>query len=60
MKKGHRKVRFSLGELVAALFEETKKITSSRLEQSVLVSAAVTDLFKGRIHPVHPFALKRI
>lgn len=57
MKKGHTKVKFSLGELVAALFEETKKVTSSRLEQNVLVYAALADLLKRRIHPMHRIAI---
>lgn len=60
MRKGHKKVKFSFGELVAALFEETKKLTSSRLEQNVLVYAALADLLKGRNHASHRIALKRI
>ena len=58
MKKGHVKVKFSLGELVVALFEETKKLTKNRLEQDVLVYAALVDLLKGRNH--RKIALMRI
>lgn len=59
MKKGQKKVkRYVLGDLVVALFEETKKVTSSKIEQKILVYAALKDLLKGRIHSAHPIALR--
>jgi len=59
MKKGQTKRnRYSLGDLIAALFEETRKISSNRREQTLLVYAALSDLLKGKIHSTHPIALK--
>lgn len=59
MKKGQRKSnQFSLGDLIVALFEETKKVSSNRKEQSLLVSAALRHLLKGRVQSLHPIAIK--
>jgi hypothetical protein len=59
MKKGQRKSkRISLGDLIVALFEETKKVSSNRKEQNLLVSAALRDLLKGRVQSLHPIAIK--
>ena len=58
MKRGQKKQKFSLGDLVVALFEETRKVSSSRLEQNVLVYAALRDLLKGRVHSTHRIAIK--
>lgn len=44
MKKSGRKV--SLGTLVAALFEEAKKVTGNRFEQKVLVYAALKNVLR--------------
>jgi hypothetical protein len=59
MKKGQRKSnRISLGDLIVVLFEETKKVSKSKKEQSLLVSAALKHLLKGRVHSLHPIAIK--
>jgi len=58
MRKGHRKERYALGDLVAALFEESSKTTKSRLEQNILVYAALKDLLKGRVQSYHKIALR--
>jgi hypothetical protein len=59
MKKGQRKSnRVSLGDLIVALFEETKKVSSNRKEQNLLVSVALRDLLKGRVQSLRPIAIK--
>lgn len=58
MKAARKKKRYSLGELIAALFEETKNVSSNRVEQNVLVYVALKDLLKRRIHTDHPIALQ--
>jgi hypothetical protein len=59
MKRERRKKdRYSLGELIAALFEETKNVSSDRLEQNVIVYVALKDLLKRRVHTDHPIALQ--
>jgi hypothetical protein len=47
----------SLGDLIVALFEEAKRVTSDRREQTALVYAALRDLLQGTIRPAHPIAL---
>ncbi len=49
---------FKLGDLIAALFEEARVLTSDRGEQTVLVYAALKDLLRGKVRPAHPIALK--
>lgn len=58
MKPKRRKDRYSLGELIAALFEETKNVSSNRLERNLIVYVALKDLLKRRIHTDHPIALQ--
>jgi hypothetical protein len=59
MKRGQRKSsKISLGDLIVFLFEETKKISSNRKEQSLLVSAALKKLLNGRVHSLHPIAIR--
>lgn len=59
MKRGRKIQRsHSIGELIVLLFEEAKKVTSNRLEQKVLVYAALNDLLKRRVHSLHPIAMK--
>lgn len=48
----------SLGDLIAALFEESKKVTTDRLEQNLLVYAALRDLLRKRVHSVRPIAIR--
>ncbi len=50
--------RYKLGDLIAALFEEARSFTSNQTEQTALVYAALKDLLKRRVRPVHPVALK--
>jgi hypothetical protein len=53
MKNKKHSVRVTIGELVEALFDETKKMTRNRMEQNLLVYAALRDLVKGRkLRPV--------
>ena len=51
------KKRVSLGDLIAALFEESRKVTKNPVQQKVLVYAALKDLLKGKVHTLHPIAL---
>jgi hypothetical protein len=55
--KGQRE-KYRLGDLIAALFEEARRVTSDRIEQSALVYAALTDLLGSRVRPAHPVRLK--
>jgi len=55
MKKTGRK-KVSLGDLVVALFEETKTLTKNRKEQSALVYIALKDLLGGNRN--HLMAIK--
>jgi len=47
MKGRTWKKSVSLGELIAALFEETAKFSSDPIEQNLLVYVALNDLLKG-------------
>lgn len=57
MKRKREKEQYRLGDLIAALFEETKKVTPDREEQRILVFAALKDLLSRRVHSVHPIAI---
>ena len=48
MRSKKHSVRVTVGELIEALFDETKKVTRNRMEQNLLVYAALRDLVKGR------------
>lgn len=37
-----------LGDLIAALFEETAKVSSDPVEQNILVYVALNDLLRGQ------------
>ncbi len=53
MRSKKHSVRVTVGELIEALFDETKKVTRNRMEQNLLVYAALRDLVKGRrLRPV--------
>jgi hypothetical protein len=56
MKK--MKNKSSLGELIAALFEEANKVSTDRLEQKVIVYAALKDLLLRNINSKHPIILQ--
>ena len=58
MKKSQKKMTVQLGDLVAALFEETKKVTKNRLEQNILVYAALRDLLKGQKYVLRPVPVR--
>ena len=49
--------KVSLGDLIAALFEESRKVTKNRAAQRFLVTAALKDLLRGRVQTSHPIAL---
>ena len=55
MKSRRRKV--SLGELIAALFEESRKVTNDREQQKFLVRVALKDLLRRRVHTLHPILI---
>ncbi|MCI0414741.1 hypothetical protein L0222_18340 [bacterium] len=56
--KGRSKDRYRLGDLIAALFEESRRVTTDRAEQTVLVYAALKDLLRGKVRPAHPIMLR--
>ena len=58
MKRLRNRKQFSLGDLIVALFEESKKVSSDRLEQKVLVFTALKDLLNGRVHSYHPILFR--
>ena len=58
MKKASRTQKIVLGDLIAALFEEAKKVSKNRLEQNLLVYAALRDLLRKRVHSIRPIAVR--
>ncbi len=58
MKGQRSKDRYKLGDLIVALFEESRRLTTDRAEQTVLVYAALKDLLKGKVRPAHPIVLR--
>lgn len=58
MKKSQKKMKVTLGDLVVALFEETKKVTKDRLEQNILVYAALRNLLKGQKYVLRPVPVR--
>ena len=59
MKKATRTTKkIVLGDLIAALFEEAKKVSKNRLEQNLLVYAALRDLLRNRVHSMRPIAVR--
>ncbi len=57
MKLRKRTQRTSLGELIVALFEETKKISKDPVEQKYIVYTALKDLLrKKRVVTGHQLA----
>ena len=57
MKRQNDRKEFLLGELIVALFEESKKYSSDRVEQKVLVFAALKDLLNRKVHSHHPITI---
>jgi hypothetical protein len=57
-EKMNSQSKYRLGDLIVALFEEARVITTDRGEQTVLVYAALKDLLQGKVRPAHPIALK--
>ncbi len=53
-----KRKKLSLGDLIAALFEESKKVTTDRLEQNLLVYAALRDLLRTKVISVRPIAIR--
>ena len=43
-----KKEKFSLGELIAALFDEATSVTNNQAEQTLIVYAALRDLLQGK------------
>jgi len=58
MKKARRIQKYALGDLIAALFEEARKVSQNRLEQNLLVYAALRDLLRKRVHGIRPIAVR--
>jgi len=58
MKRRTIQKGYKLGDLIAALFEESKRVTSNHVEQTALVYAALKDLLNGQVRPKHPVLLK--
>lgn len=57
-KAQKRKRQFSLGDLIAELFEQAKHQTSDRLEQNLMVYVALRDLLQHKVHVARPIALR--
>jgi hypothetical protein len=58
MKGRQSENKYKLGDLIAALFEEARRVTSDRVEQTILVYAALKDLLDGKVHSAHPITLR--
>jgi hypothetical protein len=52
-----KRKQYSLGDLIVLLFEESRKVSSDRDEQKLLVYAALKDLLRRKVHSNHPIAL---
>ena len=50
--------RYSLGDLIAALFEEANKLSLRPVEQKVMVYAALKHLLGRQVHSKHRIALQ--
>ena len=60
MKRGRKNQNnMSLGNLITVLFDESKKVSSNKLEQNFLVYLALKDLLRTKIHTHHPVSLTR-
>ena len=60
MKRGRKAQKgIALGDLIAVLFDETKKVSSNKLEQNFLVYLALKDLLRDKVHTDHPVSLTR-
>jgi hypothetical protein len=57
MKEQKDRNEFLLGELIVALFEESKKYSSDRVEQKILVFAALKDLLNRKVRSYHPITI---
>ncbi len=57
MKIQKKRKRLLLGDLIVALFEETRKVSRNKLEQRVLVYAALKDLLRQKVHSNHQIAV---
>jgi hypothetical protein len=57
-KQQNKKEQFSLGDLIAELFEQAKHHTSNRLEQNLMVYVALRDLLQRRVRVARPIALR--
>jgi hypothetical protein len=58
MKKNQKKMRVTVGDLIAALFEETKKVTRDRVEQNLMVYAALKEILNRRKYVLRPVPVK--
>ncbi len=50
--------KYSLGDLIVALFDEANKVVSRRVERKVLVYAALKHLLMKKVHSAHRIALQ--
>lgn len=58
MKKRGKQIKYKLGDLIVALFDEAKKVSSDRLEQDLIVYAALKDLMQRRNRTLRPVPVR--
>lgn len=56
--KNQRNTKYSLGDLIVALFDEAKAVVSPRVEQKVMVYAALKHLLRKQVRSTHQIALQ--
>lgn len=56
--KSQKNTKYSLGDLIVALFDEANALVSRPLERRVMVYAALKHLLRKQVHSTHRIALQ--
>lgn len=56
--KSQRNRKYSLGDLIVALFDEANRVVSLPVERKVMVYAALKHLLRNKVHSTHRIALQ--
>lgn len=56
--KGQVNTKYSLGDLIVALFDEASTVVSQPVERKVMVYAALKHLLKKQVRSTHPISLQ--
>lgn len=58
--KRQTETKYSLGELIVALFDEANAVVSRPAERKVMVYAALKHLLRKQVHSAHRIALQAL